>query len=583
MTKFDQENLTFRALVERISNDDGLPPHKRHDVASGLRSFVKKMHLPIDTPVPPAPELRKMIAGVTPLMLGIKRPGTWKNIRGHLQFALAHVGLATVPRRYSQKPSARWEQLLKPLVYGERYKLSHIARYCTTINIEPEQLDDAVMARLLEDLRDRSLKAEPERVHRDATVMWNRLANADPAWPQQRLAVVDNRDCYSLPWESFPEPLRQDIEAWLAHLAGADPFKPRNFSPLRPASLKTRKNQLRLYLSALVLSGVDPALLVSLKAAVTLERAKIGFMFFWKRAGQQPSHHASQIAGMVLSIARHWAKLPKKSIEAIKESAFTLRVEQSGMTEKNQARLRPLNDPQRALEYAGLTEKLAGEVYAAGPPTRTLAVQLQTILAVEILSLMPMRIGNLQQLRLDRHLIYGRRRHDVTISIPTRSVKNRQSLEYIVPEPAAELLERYLRDYRPLLDNPDSPWLFSGQRLGQPKCYETMRQQIMRIMRNRGGFDFRPHTFRHATGLIILTENPAAYGQVQRVLAHKNSNTTMNFYTGMERLASVAHFDKTMLAMREKAAASRNVRPYTKPRPELTKTPRVTTTTKKED
>ncbi len=62
MIKSDHENLTFRALVKRISNDDSLPPHKRHDVASGLRSFVKKMHLPIDTPVPPAPELRKMIA-----------------------------------------------------------------------------------------------------------------------------------------------------------------------------------------------------------------------------------------------------------------------------------------------------------------------------------------------------------------------------------------------------------------------------------------------------------------------------------------------------------------------------------------
>ena len=99
---------------------------------------------------------------------------------------------------------------------------------------------------------------------------------------------------------------------------------------------------------------------------------------------------------------------------------------------------------------------------------------------------MPMRINNLQQLRLDRHFIYGRRRHDVTISIPTRSVKNRQSLEYIVPEPAAELLERYLRDYRPLLDNPDSPWLFSGQKPGQPKCYESMRHQIKRVMREPG-------------------------------------------------------------------------------------------------
>ena len=56
----------------------------------------------------------------------------------------------------------------------------------------------------------------------------------------------------------------------------------------------------------------------------------------------------------------------------------------------------------------------------------------------------------------------------------------------------------------------------------------------------------------------------------------------MKSYTGMERTAAVVHFDKTMLAMREKAAAFNRVRPYTKPRPDLTETLRVTPTTKRE-
>ena len=565
MTVTDQNNLTFRTLVERIMADDSLPPAKRRAIASGLRSFVKAMHLPIDTAVPSAPALREMIAKVTPLMLGLK-PGTWKNVRTHLQAALARAGRAAVPRRYNEAPSPGWAELLEPLVYGERYRLSHIARYCTSIGVEPEQLDDAVMGRLLKDLRERSLKAEPDRVHRDAAVMWNRLAAANLAWPQQRLTVADNRSTYSISWDTFPASLREDIDAWLAHLAGADPFKPRTFRALRPASLKTREKQLRLYLASLVLGGVNPASLTSLKAAVLPERAKVGFMFFWARAGNQASRHGSQIAGMVLSIARHWVKLPKKSIDVIKASAFQLQVEpQSGMTAKNEDRVRPLTDPERREDYAGLTEKLVERVYRAGPATRTLAVQMRVVVAIEILTMMPMRVGNLQNLRLDQNFHYGRRPNDVTISIPSHKVKNGQSVEYIVPEPSAELLTRYIKDYRPLLDNPDSPWLFPGQQPGQPLCYETLRQQITKVMRDNG-YDFRPHTFRHIAGLIILTDNPGAYGQVQRVLGHKNIQTTMNSYTGMERVASVAHFDKTMLAMRQRASAYKKDRPPSKPK-----------------
>jgi hypothetical protein len=345
-------SLTYRALIERILTDDDLPMAKRQDVAAGLRSFTKALHVQFDIEVPALPELRKLIAGFAPAMVNMK-PGRWRNIRGHLQFALAHAGLATVPRRYQIKPSPRWTELLAPLEYAARYKLSHIARYCTANGIEPKQLDHKIMSGLLDDLRHRSLKAEPERVHRDAAVAWNKQVENNPAWPQNQLKVADNRGHYSVPWERFPESLRADVDRWLDRLSGKDLRSLLRRKPLRPESIKTRKRQLHEYLSALVLEGTEPATMLALKDLVTPDIAAKGMMFFWKRAGEKPSVHAGQVAGLVLAIARHHAKLDQTSLDDLRDLSRRISKHQTGMTDRNRTRLRPLDDPDRVEDLGG--------------------------------------------------------------------------------------------------------------------------------------------------------------------------------------------------------------------------------------
>jgi len=556
MSTNSPRTLTYRTLIERVLADESLPAGKRDDVASGIRSFIKAVRLPIDTLVPPLPELRKLIAGFTPAMTNMK-PGRWRNIRGHLQFALAHAELASVPRRYQIQPSPRWAELLEPLEYGRRYKLSHIARYCTANGIEPEQVDDAVMDRLLEDLRERSLKAEPDRVHRDATIAWNKEVDRNPDWPQHPLKVANNRPYYSVPWERFPESLRADIDRWLARLSGSNVRLPMKVKPLRPASIKTRKRQLHEYLSALVLEGIDPATLLALKEIVTPELATTGMMFFWKRAGERASVHAGQIAGLLLSIARHHAKLDEAAIQELKELRKCVAVDQTGMTARNRARLMPLDDPDRVEDLVLLPSRLKEEVLRQDAPTRTLAIQLQTAVAIELLLLFPIRLKNLRHLRIDDHLIFGRRRDDITIFIPADEVKNEMALEARLPESAGKLINLYLTAYRPLLDNPDSPWLFPGQKPGKPKHDETLRVQLKEALWKRCGLDFRPHTFRHAAGKILLDQNPGSHAQVQRLLGHKRLNTTMQFYTGMESKAALAHYDAQIMQLRDEAGGGR--------------------------
>jgi integrase len=64
------------------------------------------------------------------------------------------------------------------------------------------------------------------------------------------------------------------------------------------------------------------------------------------------------------------------------------------------------------------------------------------------------------------------------------------------------------------------------------------------------GFEVNPQLFRHLAAMIMLLDNPAAHGQVQRVLAHKSLGTTQQYYTGIETRTATQRHDKLVLTMR---------------------------------
>ena len=539
---------TLAQVLDGILADPDLPARKQQETASALRTLAKALRKPLEMISANPVHLRQSLAEFTPAMTGMS-PGRWKNIRSLLQFALSHAGLAKVPGRYGFAPSARWAALTGPLQYGHRYKLGHLARYCTAAGVEPEQVDATVMKGFLEDLQDRSLVAEPTRIHRDVIVAWNHNVTASPEWPQRLLFVPDNRSSYALPWDTFLPSLKADVDQWLDRLAGNDLSMECEFHPLRPASLRTRRRQMHLYLSALVLNGVDPTDLSVLADAVTPARAAIGLRFFWTRAGDQASVHAGHVAGLVKSVAKHWAHLDQHDLDKLKGMCRRITPRHTGMTERNRARLRPLDDPRRVQDLLTLPDVIRAEVVRAGTPTHTLALRLQTAVAIELLIMVPLRIQNLSTLQIGVHLLSGHR-GEVTLAIPDHEVKNRLAVEARLPDTTVRLLNLYLSTYRPLLDGAGSSWLFPGRTADAPKLADGLREQIKTCVWRRCGLDFTPHTFRHAAGKIVLDRNPGAHGQVQRMLGHKNINTTMEYYTGMETKAALAHYDAQVTHLR---------------------------------
>jgi integrase len=55
------------------------------------------------------------------------------------------------------------------------------------------------------------------------------------------------------------------------------------------------------------------------------------------------------------------------------------------------------------------------------------------------------------------------------------------------------------------------------------------------------------HQFRHAAGAIILKKRPGEYELVRQLLGHKNVQTTINAYIGLDGIQASEIYNKIIL------------------------------------
>jgi integrase len=209
------------------------------------------------------------------------------------------------------------------------------------------------------------------------------------------------------------------------------------------------------------------------------------------------------------------------------------------MTNKNRNRLRPLLSPQNQIKFLCLADKLLKLANKKGKTHRS-ALLVQTALIHEILIHAPLRLDNLVNLNINRHIKRQNNgvRSQLFIVIPADEVKNQEILEYELPEPTVRLFDRYMSEYRPiLLKAPEEGWLFPGEVHGH-KHEVTLREQLCRAVKKHTGLTVNPHLYRHVSAFFYLQAHPGDYETVRKLLAHRSVDTTMNFYAEFDGLAA---------------------------------------------
>lgn len=163
--------------------------------------------------------------------------------------------------------------------------------------------------------------------------------------------------------------------------------------------------------------------------------------------------------------------------------------------------------------------------------------------AIRILIVAPIRIGNLTSVRIGENLVRpAGPRGPYWLVFPGYEVKNRVPLEFELDENNTALIDRYLREFRPVLFRSiPSDWLFPGEDGGH-KEPRTLSQQVTERVYEATGVRLTAHQFRHAAAAIFLKHRPGEYELVRRLLGHRSIKTTMSFYAGLKTIQATRIF-----------------------------------------
>jgi integrase len=136
-------------------------------------------------------------------------------------------------------------------------------------------------------------------------------------------------------------------------------------------------------------------------------------------------------------------------------------------------------------------------------------------------------------------------------------VKNRVNLQYPLTFDVTNLIDEYIQNFWPTLQRGRSEdYLFPGMRKGAKEKI-SFSGQISKAIRKWTGLRMTTHQFRHAAGAILLKRRPGEYELVRQLLGHKNIQTTINSYIGLESIHASEIFTgmiSDMISQRPKAA-----------------------------
>jgi integrase len=550
---FADPNLSnFADLIDRVRADKRLPPRTRQNWAWTLRVTARSVGME-PSAIPAHPEfLRKLLSGAAPASFGLSR-AAWNNARSLLGKVLEWAGLTAVPNHYQAPFSPAWECLWARLPSGTAlsFQLSRLFHYCSALGIAPEIIDDDLLVRFRQALVVESIVRNPLEIYRGAIKSWNNAADRIPGWPQQRLNFSSRRTVFSFPWSAFPATLEADVDAYLRRAAGLDLSDDHFTRAQRPRTLQTRRAQLRLFATAVVKSGVAAESLVDLRTILTPEVAAQGLQFLVARNNRSSSVQISNIALFLATLGTR-LDIPEKTVTRLRRYSAKLKITQHGMTPRNREALRAFDNQTAVAALLDVPRRVVREVLKSGRKGYSEAKLVQTALAVEVLLNAPVRIQNLASIDLERHLLeVGTRRNRVVhLSFPAAEVKNANDLEFPLMPESVNLLDSYLRDWRPLLLTGTSSFLFPGKGSYLPKGNGALSAQIRKLVYAYTRLDMPAHRFRHAVAKIFLDRNPGQYEVVRQLLGHKDIATTIAFYAGAETASAARHYAKTILGIR---------------------------------
>ena len=491
------------------------------------------------------PTISTRLAAISPVAAGMTTK-RFANIRSDFLAAVKASGLMPIGPWHKGRLAPAWRQLFARLSRRRAHLgLSRFARYASARGIDPEAVNDATVVDFVTAVREQSLHGTPNWLYRQVTLVWNEAAR-DTALGLQSLTVPSfrgppKRIDRALLSRSF----RRDVDKFLKWASQSDPFAP-DSRPRRlaPRTLRLRRDQIHAAVSALIDTGIKPAAICSLADLVT----PVNFKRILRRRvemvdGAQNSFNHSLGIALTL-IAREWVKVDGAVQAELKRLLSKVPVPLKGLTDKNKRFLRQFDDLNALRRLAQLPEQLWAEVKRERSPSYRTLAKAQAALAIAILTYMPIRLQNLLTLEFERHLfIRTGREAKSTLELSNGEVKNNIDLAFEIPPQVVTMLVEYRDRIAPKIIGERPARLFVNVD-GTPKGGQGLGVLITNYARRRAGITLTPHQTRHLSAKVLLDDQPGGFETVRQLLGHKNLQTTVFSYAGIDSRRAGRHHQR---------------------------------------
>ena len=474
----------------------------------------------------------------------------WANLRADLAAAIDASGLRPMLKTRAIGLDEVWGGLLAPVDQRIHRRLSRFARWAGLHGIAPKAVNDSTIERFITELDEATLVRKFRYFPSTLARSWNALVGLHQAAGLRRVAVPTNgRALKRTPWQQLPASFREDVEWYLRWAAVPDPLaEGARARALSAQTLRLQRDHIHSAVTAAIAAGIAVEELTSLASLVEPETTFRAILRQrWQQDGCKLSAYTHGIAITLIALASEWVKTPAEKVDALKALRSKLGSLPPGLTEKNKALLRTLDDPRLMTALVQLPDRLWHAARRVLAKSHRSFVDLQTALAIDLLIHVPLRMQNLSALRYDVHVHWPQgRRKPALITLNRNETKTRIELNYEIPAPLAHRLNVYRNEIVPSVvgSRPDVIFLTkTGKMRSQAAIANAIHKAVLRYL----GIKMTAHQFRHLCAKIILDQNPGAYELARQMLGHTSQRTTTSFYSGIDtRRAGRAHAELIM-------------------------------------
>ncbi len=454
-----------RTLISCASMRDVYHRICDHPDATSIRSALEQTLAKIAGPLEHIPAHAKSVRRllkVRPEHYGL----THRKLRADKKLigaALRHCGLELMPSRFEVELLPEWQQLLAAVPYHPFFvELVRFARCCSMWQVKPDDVRPHHFLKYDDALRETT---RGDLVRRKALLRvcgtWDKAAELYPQlWPAIRSQRTLLYRWYTRPMETYPEPLRTEIDALFADRR-APGLTSRWRAPIKQEAEATQRHHLRRFLHALCEIGVDAASMVSLARVLDPRTARAALEWMILRHGNRPTADLYNVAVLIRSIARNWLHLDGDELAAfdaiVSDIWYGLYADgRPTISPKTRELFLRLRDPALRAKIYGIGQRVQEKYAGASHLSRSAVRHVQSALAISLALVVCIRPTQLASLRIDRDII-------VAEGTPVLRLTTREgALEIALPPPIGGLLALYRDTPRLRLRPHEGPWLFPG-------------------------------------------------------------------------------------------------------------------------